>query len=82
MRTFANASFKEWQVLPPLSLTPALSRWERENCPPAFPNTEGSDGRKIIERSEYVRSLFPLPQGEGRGEGESNGNSPANKTSQ
>jgi len=40
MRILTNASFKEWQALPsaPLSLTPALSRWERLHEPPRLTN--------------------------------------------
>ena len=51
------------------SLTPALSRWERENY---FPSP-GMIGRwicrTVIEKTTDTQRLFPLPQGEGQGEG-------------
>lgn len=55
---------------PTLTLTPALSLRERENCLPIFPNYGslkmlGRNG----SRSER-RPLSPLPAGEGKGEGE------------
>ena len=52
------------------SLTPALSRWEREN---RFQRLgESTTGFCSATRKFYkaVRRLFPLPAGEGKGEGE------------
>jgi hypothetical protein len=71
MRTFTNASFKEWQALPPFSLTPALSRGEQASCAPAFRKTERGVCRTITEKERTIQLLLPLPQGEGQGEGES-----------
>ena len=58
------------QAGPKLSLTPTLSRWERENHSPfseesttAFSSTDN----KFYQRDQ---NLFPLPAGESQGEGE------------
>ena len=49
-----------------LSLTPALSRWEREN-PSRSPLMTYTGARgEISHQSVTARSLFPLPAGEGR----------------
>ena len=53
-----------------LSLTPALSRWERENRSPAFEKAEGGVSSKDSRATGGGRKLSPLPQGEGQGEGE------------
>ena len=68
MRTFTNASFKEWQALPLFSLTPALSRGEQASCPPAFRKTERGVCRTITEKERTIRLPFPLPPGQGQGE--------------
>ena len=47
-----------------LSLTPALSRWEREKGSQIF------DNRKRFRFVELLTAVLPLPAGEGRGEGE------------
>jgi hypothetical protein len=73
MKTRAKTSFKKWQVLPLLTLTPALSRWERENRIQSHDKTERGVCRTTAEQLRNVRPLFPLPQGEGQGE-----NSPKN----
>ena len=49
---------------PLFSLTPALSRWEREPCRPRLDNPRTSANPRD------GRTLLPLPAGEGRGEGE------------
>ena len=46
------------------SLTPALSRGEREKRSPR------GEGSNALDCSQWVRLLFPLPPGEGQGEGE------------
>jgi hypothetical protein len=46
------------------SLTPTLSRWEREN----FLRALGNAGALEIVQHAIMR--FPLPQGEGQGESE------------
>ncbi|TAL03867.1 MAG: cbb3-type cytochrome oxidase assembly protein CcoS [Verrucomicrobia bacterium] len=55
-----------------LSLTPTLSRWEREQPANASDSLEArpaiSDSRNLPTRE----SVLPLPAGEGRGEGERN----------
>jgi Cu(I)/Ag(I) efflux system membrane fusion protein len=51
------------------SLTPALSRWERENTSPSCPQTRGWICRTAARISRNVQPLFPLPAGEGLGEG-------------
>jgi len=68
MRTFTNASFKEWQVLPPFSRTPALPRGEQASCPPGLRGTERGVCRTITEKERTIRLPFPLPQGQGQGE--------------
>lgn len=65
MKTFSKPSFKEWQILPPLSLTPALFRGERENRPPNFREAERGVCRTTVETEQIRRLLFPLPHGEG-----------------
>ena len=54
-----------------LSLTPALSRWERENPSRSSLMADTGVRGEISSQSVTVRSLFPLPAGEGQGEGES-----------
>jgi hypothetical protein len=54
----------------PFSLTPARSRWERENRGRSHRNTERSVYQTTIESVQAMRLLFPLPAGEGKGEGE------------
>ena len=49
---------------PPFSLTPALSRWEREPRHPRLDNPRTSANPRDC------RTILPLPAGEGRGEGE------------
>ena len=63
MRMSTNISFKKWQILPRLSLTPALSRWERGNRSPTLRETEHGDSRVTFEKPASVRLLFPLPAG-------------------
>ena len=71
MSTLTNSSFKEWQVLPPLSLTlPPLRDWERENQPLIYPKTHSGVDRMNAEKRENVRKLSLLPQREGEGEDE------------
>jgi len=70
MRTSTKTSFKKWQALPPFSLTPALSRCEREHRSLILPRTEDGDSRTTAGKHEDTRLLFPPPQGEGQGEGE------------
>ena len=54
----------------PLSLTPALSRWEREIASRS-PRMRCISTRGVgFRRPETARLLFPLPAGEGQGEGE------------
>ena len=64
-----------FEALKPFSLTPALSRWERENRSPRH-------GKSVADQSkagfcsaplkfyELLQRLFPLPAGAGQGEGE------------
>ncbi|MFM2295050.1 MAG: Anaerobic glycerol-3-phosphate dehydrogenase subunit, partial [Verrucomicrobiota bacterium] len=54
----------------PLSLTPALSRWEREKHSPLHGKTESANGSCDSQNSETNQLLSPLPAGEGQGEGE------------
>jgi len=52
------------------SLTPALSRWEREK---RFQHWEQIQIGQRLDRIATIRGiqlLFPLPAGEGKGEGE------------
>ncbi len=53
-----------------LSLTPALSRWERENCSQRLEQFIGDFRSVVSEFYESIQRLFPLPAGEGQGEGE------------
>ncbi len=55
-----------------LSLTPALSRWERENRSPVLEKSGVGDSTKDSRANRSGRKLSPLPQGEGQGEGERN----------
>jgi hypothetical protein len=68
MKSFAIPEMKFSSGI--FSLTPALSRWEREKL---FPRSEKMP-RWIREGSARIsgecESLFPLPAGEGQGEGE------------
>jgi len=52
------------------SLTPALSRWERENCPPLLEKARVGASTGGSRANQSSRMLFPLPHGEGQGEGE------------
>jgi len=52
------------------SLTPALSRWERESCSPVLEKAEVGDSTRDSRTNQSGRMLSPLPQGEGQGEGE------------
>ena len=52
------------------SLTPALSRWERESPSPAYRVSCDCVGGTTVLKSKTVRWPFPLPAGEGKGEGE------------
>jgi hypothetical protein len=52
------------------TITPALSRRERENRPPGFLNCGCLSLLGRIRSSCECRLLFPLPAGEGKGEGE------------
>jgi transcription-repair coupling factor (superfamily II helicase) len=56
------------------SLTPALSRREREDSPSVLEDG-GGDSTKDLRANERDRKLSPLPLGEGQGEGESSLNS-------
>ena len=51
------------------SLTPALSRWEREHLPQSHSMSYDWICRKLFRESRSVRSLFPRPGGESQGEG-------------
>ena len=53
-----------------LSLTPALSRWEREKCLPLLVQTSRGKMRRDFRVTGIVHRLSPLPAGEGQGEGE------------
>ena len=53
-----------------LSLTPALSRWERENRSQVLEKPGVGDSSKDSRANRNDRKLSPLPQGEGQGEGE------------
>ena len=53
-----------------LSLTPALSRWEREKRSQLSGETMAGSGSTAGELSESERRLFLLPKGEGQDEGE------------
>jgi len=53
-----------------LSLTQALSRWEREGHSQSHNTTDRRCSRTTIESTPPVRLLSPLPAGEGKGEGE------------
>lgn len=53
------------------SLTPTLSRWERENRAPSASTTESGDCSRSFRVNQSRRFLFPLPRGEGQGEDES-----------
>jgi len=78
MRTITNSSFKKWQVLPPFTVAPALSQWERENRSQPHDKSKRGDCRRIIEQAQSKHPPFPLPQGEG----ESCGNPSADIISQ
>jgi len=52
------------------TLTPALSRWERENRIQSHGKTERGVYRTVDRKQTDVHLLFPLPAGEGQGEGE------------
>ena len=57
------------------SLTPALSRWEREKRSPRFGNWLADKSNAVFDSAALkfyatTRRLFPLPAGEGQGEGE------------
>ncbi|TAL07071.1 MAG: 4Fe-4S dicluster domain-containing protein [Verrucomicrobia bacterium] len=51
------------------SLTPALSRWERENRSQVLEKSGAGVSSADSEQSTNGQSLFPLPGGEGQGEG-------------
>jgi hypothetical protein len=53
-----------------LSLTPALSRWEREKRSQLFGMATAEFSTMTDEFYEHTQRLFPLPAGEGQGEGE------------
>ena len=55
---------------PRLSLTPALSRWEREQHGNAPDSLEASAAISDSRIPQNRRTIPPLPAGEGRGEGE------------
>jgi hypothetical protein len=52
------------------SLTPALSRWEREQRSPRFGKTKAGFSLSAYEFYEISQRLFLLPAGEGQDEGE------------
>jgi len=54
------------------SLTPAHSRWERENRSQVLEESEAGNRSKDSRANRSGRKLSPLPQGEGQGEGERN----------
>ena len=58
------------RVMGPLSLTPALSRWEKEKHSPAFGEAMTVFCWRVIRILAGNQRLFPLPAGEGQGEGE------------
>ncbi len=51
-------------------LTPALSRWERENCFQLFGKSTAGFCSMTLEFLGHLQRLSPLPKGEGQGEGE------------
>jgi len=51
------------------SLTPALSRWEREKRPQSPGITDAASSPDNSQPAERSQLLFPLPGGEGQGEG-------------
>ena len=53
-----------------LSLTPALSRWERENYFQRLGKTASDFCLMTFGFYRHGQRLFPLPAGEGKGEGE------------
>ena len=53
------------------SLTPALSRWEREDFSPSVAKPKAVDVARDLMPPTAARSRFSLPAGEGWGEGES-----------
>jgi len=53
------------EVVRRLSLTPALSRWERGNHSPSLAMSWTRDGREISKKLVACNSCFPLPAGEG-----------------
>ena len=53
-----------------LSLTPTLSRREREKHSPSRVQSSDGDGPAEIRATGGVHWLSPLPAGEGQGEGE------------
>ncbi len=68
MKNFLKNEFQK--VTGWLSLTPALSRWERGNRSPS-PNQSATGFGSLTHRFYgAVQRLFPLPAGEGQGEGE------------
>ena len=64
----------------PLSLTPALSRWERENRSPVSGEPAVDSSLEALGKTSSRRKPFPLPAGEGQGEGQSRGLSNAATT--
>jgi len=52
------------------SLTPALSRWERENCLQSQGKSTTGFCSKAHKFYKYDQRLFLLPWGEGQDEGE------------
>ena len=52
------------------SLTPALSRWEREKRSQLFGGIDGWILLAVVLFFKIVQRLSPLPAGEGQGEGE------------
>jgi hypothetical protein len=69
MKNLAKASFKEWQVLPPLSLPSALSCWEGENPPLPLRKRKTDGCPEIAGKIESRQPLFLFPEGENQGDG-------------
>ena len=68
MKTISKASFKKWQALPSLSLTPALSLWEGENPPLPQRKRKLDDCPESAGKTESRRPPLPFPHNADPGE--------------